>query len=592
MYREEEGWTFAALMDDETGIHGDDGKKWFPKSADPGEFSPYLPSSSLHGSSLILLGPVKKEERDSKRGELIRTRDRFRYRRICVPRQAETRSQFRFRNYKRLPIAVIMSRLINDIPGQKPYEIQSNTTCRTHPSGRRKSRKITKTKPTEMKRMTTRRLPRSIRQIVPTSPTFRVSSRPILDRRDMSAKMARTIPWKEPRESSDPGIGSGSEERQKFRTEILSYNRSLARVNSPTEGQRHWLKTEIRDWPAGMLSTVRHLPPTPTFPSPVLTGCNGLAPSPIPHGPMTLSPVMGYPTFTSAPPTPRPHVMVPGPMSAALPATPFPGARGALPRIPRIGVSQIPFRPSQATAPLPSTAEHTAATYHVDHPRTRSPAAPDVASATPLMSPWTAPRPPNSPGGPRPLPNRRETAPAQTSSPAHSPAPAHPANIPAVQPRRSPALTSGPKRPTPVHGFQPTHTPNQSGTPYQSQNQTKSPDTGMLATPRQPVYPPVPKQSKTNSAPLVHPQPRRVYERPAVPNGGRSPAARGENDGITEYRTPREEARPDLLSPVNILGGQFSRAVPGGLRQGNRAAKRKSRKQTPWAADLGRYRLT
>ena len=36
-YREYEGWTFAALMDDETGITGDDGKKWFPRPADPGQ---------------------------------------------------------------------------------------------------------------------------------------------------------------------------------------------------------------------------------------------------------------------------------------------------------------------------------------------------------------------------------------------------------------------------------------------------------------------------------------------------------------------------------------------------------------------------
>lgn len=483
-----------------------------------------------------------------------------------------------------------MSRLINDIPGQRPYDTQyqSNVVSRiVHGPGsgvgrqeersRRKKNGIQKTKATEIKRMSARRLPWINRQMVHKIPAYRACARSVLDRRGMSVKMARTIPWKEPREPSETGPGSGSEERQKFRSEILLYTHSLQRTEDSRDledehgHRRHWLKVEVREWPAGMIPTARHLPPTPTFASPILGRHSGLAPSPIlsnGNGLMALSPVMGYPPFSSAPPTPRPHVMISGPMSAVLPPAPFPGARGALQQIPHIAVSQFPFRPSQATAP-PTTEGSSAQSYYIDHHAKSRPPAPDATSAlltgNPLMSAWTAPRPPCSPGGPRPLPTRRETAPAPSGSPAPTSSPAPAVQIPAVQPRRSPALTSGPK---PVHGFQPTTTPTQSATPTQDQ---RSP--GILATPRQPVYPPVPKGSRASPAPLVHPQPKR-YERPVAPVGAR-PKAKGLEG--SEQGTPSDIGRlnPNLLSPVTITGGQFSRPVPGGLRQGNRAAKRR-----------------
>lgn len=44
-YREDEGWSLLALMEDDTDLEDTVGKKWFPKPADPG-MSPMITQSA------------------------------------------------------------------------------------------------------------------------------------------------------------------------------------------------------------------------------------------------------------------------------------------------------------------------------------------------------------------------------------------------------------------------------------------------------------------------------------------------------------------------------------------------------------------
>lgn len=319
---------------------------------------------------------------------------------------------------------------------------------------------------------------------------------------------------------------------------------------------------------------VRQLPPTPgqTYASPVMTNAGSLAPSPVPADTFASPALDDSPVVRSALLPPQ----TVGP-ARALPAVPMPSRPLASPPTPEPGpavtaeiVAPSFTRGPLSLPPLPTTPVSPALTLPLSAPSTPynptgrlmtpasvyTPAQTYASPASHATSRFSAvsSRPSPGPSGPR-SPRHHIQSPALTTA------------IPLVQPRRSLAVRS--PNATELGGYTCSPQPT-------IETHVTPPMVGSLYTPKSLTCSPA---ATTSATPLVHPQPRRAYDRPSVPLGARIQV---DKQGSVSDTTSSDDASVNtnvmnqLLSPATAHQSHFRRPPQRGMQLDNRGPRRES----------------